>query len=129
MVDKILLKKFKKDKPWGLYTSVDLYDCNPETIRSAEKIKKFVIELCDLIEMKRYGEPVVVKFGENPRVTGYSLTQLIETSLISGHFAEQTNAAYLDVFSCKEYPPQKVADFCKKFFSAKEVKTSVVFRY
>ena len=129
MVDKILLEKFRKDKPWGLYTSVDLYDCNPETIRSAEKIKKFVIELCDLIEMRRYGEPVVVNFGEDPRVSGFSMTQLIEASLISGHFAEQTNAAYIDVFSCKEYLPGVVADFCKKFFSAKEVKTSVVFRY
>lgn len=129
MTDEKVLKKFKEEKPWGLYTSVDLYGCDPQIIRSAEKIKQFAVELCDLIKMKRYGEPVVVNFGQDPRITGYSMTQLIETSLISGHFANQSNAAYIDIFSCKKYPPQKLAEFCKKFFKAKEVKTFTVFRY
>ncbi len=127
--DSEILAKFKEEKPWGLYTSVDLYDCNPETIRNAEKIKQFVIELCDLIKMKRFGEPVVVNFGEDPRVSGYSMTQLIETSLVSGHFANQSNAVYLDIFSCKDYPPYKAAEFCKKFFGAKEMKVNTNFRY
>lgn len=127
--DQQVLEKFAKEKPWGLYTSVDLYDCDPQTIRSAEKIKQFVVELCDLIKMKRFGEPVVVDFGEDPRVSGYSMTQLIETSLVSGHFANQSSAVYLDIFSCKEYPPYEAAEFCRKFFGAKEMKVNVHFRY
>jgi hypothetical protein len=31
--------------------------------------------------MRRYGETQVVYFGDDPRVTGFSLTQLIATSL------------------------------------------------
>ncbi len=127
--DQDIIAKFKQEKPWGLYTSVDLYECDPQTIRSAVKIKQFVIELCELIKMKRFGEPVVVDFGEDPRVSGYSMTQLIETSLVSGHFANQSNAAYLDIFSCKEYPPHEAAEFCKKFFAAKEMKVNINFRY
>ena len=74
--------------------------------------------MCERIDMKRFGETVVVNFGEDERVAGYSMTQLIETSLISGHFANQTNTVYLDVFSCKYYDPNVVAEFAKKFFEA-----------
>lgn len=113
---------------WGLLSSVDLYDCDPEIIRDAEKIKRFVVKLCDLIEMKRFGETVVVHFGEDERVAGYSMTQLIETSLISGHFANQTNAAYLDIFSCKIYNPDQVLEFAKEFFKAKTFNLQVTKR-
>ena len=104
--------------PWGILTSVDLYGCNPETIRDAEKIKRFVSELCERIDMKRFGECQVVHFGQDERVAGYSMIQLIETSLISGHFANQSNAAYLDIFSCKPYDPDEVAEFSRTFFQA-----------
>jgi len=127
--DKKIVAQYKKEKPWGMSTTIDLYDCNPKTIRDAEMIKSFVRELCDLIKMRRFGDTIVVNFGEDPRVAGYSMTQLIETSLISAHFANESNAVYLDVFSCKEYPPQVAAAFAKKFFEAKEVKISVNFRY
>ena len=101
---------------WGIATSIDIYNCDPETIRNAGKIRQFVIKLCDLIEMRRFGETLVVNFGEDERVAGYSMVQLIETSLISAHFANQSNAVYLDVFSCKAYDPSIVIDFAKKFF-------------
>ncbi len=101
---------------WGLACSFDIYNCDSNIIRDAEKIKQFVRELCDLIEMKRFGETVVVNFGENERVAGFSMTQLIETSLISAHFANATNTTYLDVFSCKPYDPSVVKKFATEFF-------------
>jgi S-adenosylmethionine/arginine decarboxylase-like enzyme len=127
--DQEVLEQFKKESPWGLATAVDLKNCNPATIRNAEVIKQFVQELCDLIDMKRFGDTMVVHFGDDPRVCGLSMTQLIETSLISGHFANETNAVYLDIFSCKEYPPYRVADFCKTFFEAEEVNVQFIFRH
>ena len=109
------------EKVWGIASSFDIYHCNPETIRNADKIKQFVIELCDLIEMKRFQDTLVVNFGEDERVAGFSMVQLIETSLISAHFANLTNATYLDVFSCKPYDPEVVADFAKNFFGGSEI--------
>ncbi len=114
---------------WGIASSFDIYNCNPDTIRDAEKIKQFVVELCDLIEMRRFGETVVVNFGEDERVAGYSMTQLIETSLISAHFANLTNTVYLDVFSCKPYDPAIVEDFAVKFFGGSHCITNVNLRY
>ena len=123
------IRVLPQTQPWGILSSIDLYDCNPETIRDAEKIKQFVIELCDLIEMKRFGETQVVHFGEDEKVAGYSMTQLIETSLISAHFANLTNATYLDVFSCKAYDSQKVVEFAKSFFQADTAEVHVVERW
>ncbi|HUD44944.1 MAG TPA: S-adenosylmethionine decarboxylase [Patescibacteria group bacterium] len=127
--DSSITAKYEKENPWGMSTAIDLYDCDPDFIRDAEKIKQFVLDLCALIEMKRFGETVVVNFGDNPRVSGFSMTQLIETSLISGHFANESNAAYIDVFSCKKYPPKKTAEFCKNYFKAKKMNFSITFRY
>lgn len=101
---------------WGLATSIDIYDCDPATIRDADRIRRFVVELCELIEMQRFGDTLVVHFGEDERVAGYSMVQLIETSLISAHFANQTNTVYLDVFSCKMYDPQVVETFACSYF-------------
>ena len=111
---------YEENQSWGIWSGIDLHGCNAAIIRDAEKIKEFVYELCKKIEVNRYGECQVVHFGEDPRVSGFSMLQLIETSLVSGHFANQTNAVYLDVFSCKYYDPQVVAEYAKEFFEAKE---------
>lgn len=120
--------EYEKEKAWGLLTSLDLRNCNPKTIRDDKKIKQFVDELCQLIEMKKFGPCTVVDFGEDPEVAGFSMTQLIETSLISGHFANKTNRVFLDVFSCKFYNPYIVLEFAKKFFEADNANLHHVFR-
>jgi S-adenosylmethionine/arginine decarboxylase-like enzyme len=119
---------FKKMQAWGILTSIDIHNCDPDKIRDPKRIRSFVIELCELIQMKRFGEPQIVHFGEDERVSGYSMTQLIETSLISAHFANLSNNVYLDVFSCKYYHPQVVADFARTYFKGKDSNFNVVFR-
>ncbi len=121
-------KKFVEMEAWGLHTNVDIHHCDPALIRDAEAIKGFVIKLCELIGMKRFGETTIVDFGEDERVSGYSMTQLIETSLISAHFANQSNAVYLDIFSCKYYDPHEAAEFARSFFKGKDCSINVVFR-
>jgi S-adenosylmethionine/arginine decarboxylase-like enzyme len=122
------LEEYTDSGAWGLDAGIDAHNCNPETIRSVDKIKQFVVELCDLIGMKRFGECTVVGFGEDERVAGLSMTQFIETSLVSGHFSDQTNTAYIDVFSCKYYDPQVVKEFAQKFFEAGDVDIHVTLR-
>ena len=113
---------------WGVASSFDIYNCNPETIRDADRIRQFVIELCELIEMERFGDTQVVDFGEDERVAGFSMTQLIETSLISAHFANLSNTTYLDVFSCKPYDPDAAEEFAVRFFGGSHCITHVNLR-
>jgi S-adenosylmethionine/arginine decarboxylase-like enzyme len=128
MTDSAIMKRYKNDGEWGLIVSVDLGGCDPKKITSKEVITQFAIDLAEYINMKRYKDPIVVKFGENEKVAGYSLVQLIETSLISGHFADSLNKAFIDIFSCREFPPKKTAQFCKKYFGAKTMEYSIAFR-
>lgn len=105
-------------QPWGWHLVLNLYDCSPEKIQSADVIYQFVVDLCELIQMRRFGEPTIVNFGDDPRVAGYSLVQLIETSNICAHFANESNAVYLDIFSCKKFDPEIAAQFCTQVFEA-----------
>ena len=114
---------------FGWELIMDLYECDRELISSEESIKKFARELCVVIGMKPYGEPMTPFFGENlDHTKGYSLLQFIETSSITGHFSEKTASAYINIFSCKEYDVDIAENFTKKFFGAKRVSSRYIIR-
>ena len=121
-------KEYESKSPWGVLTSVDIYKSDPDIIRDKKSIEQFVYQLCDLIDMKRFGECQIVHFGKDKKVEGFSMTQLIETSLISGHFANASNTVYLDVFSCKFYEPREIAEFATSFFKGKNYKMQIALR-
>jgi len=125
-------KKFEKEyfdlKSWGMQASIDLKKCNPKITKSYNHLKQYLFDLCDIIEMTRFGEPTIITFGEADNVLGYSMTQFIETSLISGHFADETNSSFIDIFSCKVYDPMKAAIFTKTYFEAESCAIGVTFR-
>lgn len=114
---------------WGISSSIDLYECDLSLMQDAEAIREFVKILCDdQIKMKRYGDTQVVFFGDEPCVQGFSMTQLIETSLVSAHFADASRAIYLDVFSCAPYEPEEAALFAAAFFKAAKYNVNFVYR-
>jgi S-adenosylmethionine/arginine decarboxylase-like enzyme len=108
-------------------SSIDLFNCNYDKMNNANYIKETVIELCDLIKMKRFGECQVVFFGSGNK-EGYSMFQLIETSNLSAHFANENLTIYFDIFSCKEYDPEKVRNFLMSKFEAGRSKIITVER-
>jgi len=122
-----IIEQYKKENAWGLLSSIDIYDCDPEKIKSKEAIVEYVSRLYQLIDMKQYGEPIVEHFGKG-QTEGFSLVQLIETSLISGHFANESNRAFIDIFSCKPYDPEKAAEFSKDFFGGSSYRLNVLIR-
>lgn len=123
-----LEKAFADSNSWGLLTSLDLKNCHPDLVRSKEAIHQYIIEACDLIDMKRFGDPTIINFGEDERVAGFSMAQFIETSMISGHFANMTNNVYLDVFSCKIYNPYILSKFSKEYFKAQDFEMHFILR-
>ena len=124
----IAREEFEASRCWGLSTSIDIYDCDANTIRDAEAIRQFTKEMCQLLKVKAYGETTIVEFGDDPRVHGYSMVQLIETSLVSAHFAEDTNTVYLDVFSCKYYDPVEAIEYARAFFQGERVEVHTLLR-
>jgi S-adenosylmethionine/arginine decarboxylase-like enzyme len=65
--------------------------------------------------MKPFGDPQILHFGDGPRA-GYTLVQLIHTSCITGHFCDESDSAYIDVFSCKPFEPSDVQKVVSEFF-------------
>lgn len=114
---------------WGKLTSIDLENCNIDTIKSKESIQLYIDKLCELIQMKKFGEAQIVHFGQTKKVEGFSFTQLIETSCITGHFANNLKAAFIDIFSCSEYNSEEAAEFTASFFEAKAMNFSILNRY
>jgi S-adenosylmethionine/arginine decarboxylase-like enzyme len=102
---------------WGYHVSLDMGGCNKKKITDREHLISWVKALVDAIDMKAYGEPEAVHFAEHdPGKAGYTVTQLIETSNICGHFVDATGEAYIDVFSCKPFDPDVVAEVCGEWF-------------
>ena len=126
-IKKLSTYNFNSSNYWGMSTSLDFKDCN-DRIKNKEQIQKYVYILCKLIDMKRFGECQVVHFGEDEKVAGYSMVQLIETSLISGHFANKSNSAYIDIFSCKPYDVDKVIRYTSHFFGSDKMIYKVNYR-
>jgi len=117
------------DEYWGYHLILDCKACDVEKVKCPEHIRAFVKALVKDIDMKAYGEPMIENFAShNPIVAGYSLLQLIETSSITGHFADSSGDAYLDIFSCKPFEIEVAKDVIRKFLNPKKIKTTYLTR-
>lgn len=105
---------------WGYHLLLDCYDADKTKITDGDNITAFAKKLVERIDMKAFGEPQVIHFGEDDKL-GYTLVQLIETSNICGHFCDDTGNFYLDVFSCKPYDIETVLQTVNDFFSPKKI--------
>lgn len=103
---------------WGRWCGLDLKNCDFTIISDREAIEKYILTLCRLLDFKRFGTPTIVRFGDRPKIAGYSFTQLIETSLISGHLVEESQCAFIDIFSCCEYSVEIAQGFTLEYFGA-----------
>jgi S-adenosylmethionine/arginine decarboxylase-like enzyme len=113
---------------WGILTSIDLKNCDPNIIKDRIAIATYARRLVNLIEMKAYGNPQIIHFGSCKEVEGFTLVQLIETSLIAGHFVNETNEAFIDIFSCKEYDEKNASSFTFNYFNASNMSVKVTQR-
>lgn len=124
----IIKDYYAASKPWGMIVSINAYNCNPEIIRSKTHLTTYVDELVNAIKMHKHGPTLIEYFGDTEEVEGLSLMQFIKTSSITGHFANKTNAAYIDVFSCKHFDPQLTAEFTADFFKSTNCQYTMSFR-
>ena len=114
-------------KAWGYELLLDCADCAPDKIRSANNVDSFARDLVQRINMVPYGDPSIIHFGDGDK-EGFTLIQLIQTSNISGHFSNDTNAAYINVFSCKTFDPVEVIKCVYDYFQPLKVSDTFVVR-
>ena len=114
-------------RTWGKHLILDAAGCSPKRISCPIVIGNFTRDLVKRIDMKAYGEPQIVMFGTGNK-KGYTLIQLIETSNIAGHFVEENNTMYLDVFSCKDFDTEVVKELVHEYFDAQKFNIKVLLR-
>ncbi len=108
-----------KKTEYGIELIVDLYDCDYSVITSRKKLRQFAREICEVIKMKPYGEPLFPDFGFSlSKTAGPSLVQLIESSSISAHYSPHWRLVCLNIFTCKSFDTEKAFKFTKEFFGA-----------
>ena len=103
---------------WGRWCGLDLAGCTLSVITDPASIAWYVEELCGLLGFRRYGDPVIVRFGDRPEIAGFSFTQLIETSLVSGHLVDSSRSVFIDIFSCAPYSTDTAELFTRTYFGA-----------
>jgi len=112
---------------WGYHL---IMDCAAGSkVDDKDHIKAFIKELVPAIDMIAFGEPWIERFAtHDPVKAGVSFCQMIETSNITGHFVDSTGDFYIDVFSCKPFEAETVAELVQKYFSPKHVKAIMIDR-
>lgn len=108
---------------------LDLYECDPAIISSKEKLREFAREICHVIGMKPYGDPIIPDFGfAKSKTAGPSLVQLIETSAITAHYSPHWRMVLKNIFTCSALDAESAVIFSMKFFNAIQAKWRVVIR-
>jgi S-adenosylmethionine decarboxylase len=105
--------------PWGKSVSINLGNCDHASLSDPKTIKTLVNKIIKATRMKAYGPCRVQRFGKD-KLEGYSAMQFIETSTIVVHCDELGNRAFVDVFSCKYFYPDKVKEIAASYFSAQQ---------
>lgn len=119
---------------YGWELILDLHECDDEKFTRAD-IERFCAELCELIDMERcdlhFWDDVGVPEEDqqsHPKTKGTSAVQFILTSTIVIHTLDLMKAAYVNIFSCKEFNPDEAAQFTAKWFGSTEWTANVVTR-
>ena len=119
---------------YGIELILDLHECDASRFTRTE-LERFFEELCVLIDMERcdlhFWDDEGVPEGErqtDPKTTGTTAVQFILTSSIVVHTLSILRAAYVNVFSCKEFDTDAATNFVAEWFGAKDWTASVITR-
>lgn len=113
---------------WGYHIMLDCSGCDQKKIKDKNHIWVFVKTLIKRVGMKAHGNMMIENLLQGTDNEGYSVLQMIVTSNITCHFVNKTGAAYIDLFSCKEFEAEIVIATVKEFFSPTAMKLNFVER-
>lgn len=120
--------------PYGYELIMDLHGCEESTF-SRTSLDEYFEKICAAIKMEKcdryFWDDVGVPEDEQqtaPHAKGTSAVQFILTSTIVIHTLELLGAAYINIFSCKEFDAELAVKITREWFGAKECKTHFIER-
>ena len=105
---------------YGPHLTLDLYEVDEAKLADLKEIYDFLDKLPAQIEMNKITQPYVFTYRSEKKPEDWGLTGfvIIAESHISIHTYPAKNYASVDVFSCKEFDPDKTADIIVSWFGA-----------
>jgi len=124
----------RSKKVYGHELTIDLHNCEVSTF-NRKSMRGYFKKICKAIDMKRcelyFWDDVGVpaKEKENlPHTKGTSAVQFILTSNITIHTLDLLKAAYVNIFSCKQFDRKVAEKITKEWFGAKKCRTHFIER-
>ena len=121
-------------KPYGYELILDLHGCDVSTF-NRKSLDAYFEKICEAIKMEKceryFWDDVGVPEDEkqtSPHTKGISAVQFILTSSIVVHTLELLKAAYINIFSCKEFDASLAESITKVWFKAEKCKTCFIER-
>lgn len=118
------------DTPWGYQLIVDCFGCDEDSCCNLDRGYEFLDKICTHLRMTKQTQPYIFKTCETafPGRPGYSGWVPIIESGIQIHTSANNRFISIDVYSCKEFDPKDVEDFCRDWFSPKFVEAVLLHR-
>ena len=122
------------ESPYGYELILDLHGCDASTFnrRSLDGYFEKLCKAIDMVKCERYWwDDIGVAEEEkqtSPHTKGTSAVQFILTSTIVVHTLDLLKAAYINIFSCKEYDREVAEKITKEWFGAKECRSQFLER-
>ena len=102
---------------FGPHLMLDCRGCNPDKIGNLEYVWNFLNELPDRIGMTKIIQPYVFPYdGLIPEDKGITGMVVIAESHITFHSFTEKDYFFFDVFSCKPFDTDRVAEMVKEAF-------------
>ena len=98
---------------FGPHLTLDLSECNPQKLSDLSYIYNLLDELPDVISMHKITVPYtfIYRPRETPSEWGVSGFVIIAESHISIHTFPDRGAAFVDIFSCKQFDIHKAMNY------------------
>ena len=119
---------------YGFELIMDLHGCDVGKFTRGS-IEGYMEAVCEAIGMERedlhfwdYEGVPAEERPKEPHLLGTSAVQFIRTSNIVIHTLDLLKAAYINIFSCKEFDEKVAEKITKEWFGAKECSTRFIER-
>lgn len=122
--------KSKHDTVFGYELLLDCYKCKPKTCDDLEHCYSFLDKMVTFIGMHKQAPPSIFRTDrkEFPDKTGLSGWVPLADSSIVIHTLTKHDYISIDVYSCKEFDPEKVIEFTKRYFEPKRIERQFILR-
>ncbi|MDE2001165.1 MAG: S-adenosylmethionine decarboxylase [Patescibacteria group bacterium] len=117
-------------RPFGYSLLLDLYGCDQALCDDMNDNYEFLNKLVQFLRMHKQSEPTVVRTDHEtyPDKRGLSSWVPLVESGIQIHTLTVKNFITIDIYSCREFDREKVGEYVKSWFRAKDWEEHFILR-